>query len=645
MSESSSADNEPVFRDQRQSVVDLEQLAASLSPSSPSLGEKAGRVRSIVQHYPWSKISKRGLRMLGQKLQGNKVIGQPATGQATPELKSVDEIRQIADLLIHGYRKHPSHSRTSLQQGVVCLLNREFEIGNPVNWDLARDEAPSHLWYFHLHYHEYLLNIAASIDQPTVDEASLIEIETFIESWIDQFSPDSTPRTHDAWHPYCISRRVPAWICLLARLDLSAALRIKMLNSIVGQCSYMADNLERDIGGNHLMENLCTLAFAGCTIASDESDRWIRLSERLLRKQIEGQILKSGEHFEMAPTYHCQMLWIILRVAIAGASARPSLARLCHHAATKMISFASQILHPDGEVPLLSDSGFHEAPSINTLREASSIVNIPWSDPATGIGLVGHYHVFRDRHDEDFAIFDTGPVAPDSLPAHGHCDLLNLEISVAGKRWIVDSGNYNYEADSMRQYCRSSLAHNVVTVASQNQCDVWSKFRMGRRGRIVESCSGVFNDFGWAFAAHDGYRHLGLTRMNRVFAGDLQGHWICFDFLSESVERPVLGYLHFEPSINLCAFDDSQFKYLLSNDTEKRQIQFFGVLGVHEASGWYCPSFGEKSPAKVFVYEAPGDLSAFGWIIGPMDEELTVKAGESTLEVFANQTPIFDWKP
>jgi len=109
-----------------------------------------------------------------------------------------------------------------------------------------------------------------------------------------------------------------------------------------------------------------------------------------------------------------------------------------------MLKFLSSILHPDGEIPLLSDSGFLEAPSVQEIDSVAKLNERSLDLPLAKSDMIslGGYQIFRS--DTMFGICDFGSIAAPKLPAHGHCDATNLEISIEGNRWIVDSGNFNY---------------------------------------------------------------------------------------------------------------------------------------------------------------------------------------------------------
>ena len=72
---------------------------------------------------------------------------------------------------------------------------------------------------------------------------------------------------------------------------------------------------------------------------------------------------------------------------------------------------------------------------------------------------------------------------PDYLPAHGHGDIFSFELSLDGRRVVVDGGTSSYEAGHERDWARSTRAHNTVEIAGADQCEFFGAFRVGRRGR------------------------------------------------------------------------------------------------------------------------------------------------------------------
>ena len=325
----------------------------------------------------------------------------------------------------------------------------------------------------------------------------------------------------------------------------------QVLKSLASQANHLSKNLERDLGGNHLVENAAALAILGGSTECPRSLAWISTATNILAAELPKQILPHGEHFELAPMYHCQMLGALLRIKTC-CNQHPKLVALLDQYIDPMLKFIVSILHPDGEIPLFADSGFYEAPSINELLSVAKLNKHPEIKPEESKNCkVGDYQIFGSAN--IFVIADFGPLAADGLPAHGHCDAFNLEVSVAGQRWIVDSGNFDYEDDSMRHYCRGSIGHNVVTVDDLNQANIWSKFRMGRRPAVSNFRSGMSEQWQWASAAHDGYAKVGAQNLRRFVAAK-STVLACVDqttLNSHRANQKLIGYLHLHPEINV----------------------------------------------------------------------------------------------
>ncbi len=101
---------------------------------------------------------------------------------------------------------------------------------------------------------------------------------------------------------------------------------------------------------------------------------------------------------------------------------------------------------------------------------------------------------------------DAGPIGPDYLPGHGHGDMFSYELSLDGRRVVVDGGTSTYEAGPERDWVRSTRAHNTVEIAGEDQCEFFGAFRVGRRGRPRDVAAEVTADGLHVAGWHDGYR-------------------------------------------------------------------------------------------------------------------------------------------
>lgn len=619
----------------------LEKVAAELAQSS-SKWTSFRRAWQTLTHYRWNQIAIRACDIGLSRIQKNRVIGQISIPQVI-EIHS-SPFEKIVGVLLADFKDHIQHRQSNLTDGKISLLNREIELGYPLEWDSQKVSQMPHLWRFQLQYHEFLLGHLAHGTEAQSAERRTDVIQA-LQGWCNSFPPQSTTRYNDSWHPFCISRRIPIWISILVLGGPNRECPQFLINSLYQQGSWLSENLETGLGGNHLLENVTALAMAGSFLKCPQSKPWLQLAENHIAKQLQLQTLPSGEHFERSPMYHCQILRNLLLVALTSKESSPDLANLCRDYAERMLGFLMDILHPDDEIPLFGDSGFGEAPSVSQILSLAQLNQLPVTPPSKRVSTRGDYWIIRSAGAKDeHLIFDAGPVAAPHLPAHAHCDHLGIELSIGRERWFVDSGNFNYGDDSIRQYCRSSLAHNVSTINNANSCNIWSRFRMGNRGSTTGLSSGKEGKTVWATSSHDGYRHLAVKQIKRLIAIQDNAFLMVADFGKTSKKTQHIAYLHLAPQLKLERTNCAN-QFLLSDSSNTRYISFFGVGEVAITDGWYCRGFGFRDANQVFVYRAKSPQQPFGWLLSHQPNFASVSLSESQLSITteAKECTAFDW--
>ncbi len=300
---------------------------------------------------------------------------------------------------------------------------------------------------------------------------------------------------------------------LLALVELSQDDQKILERSLIRQAEYLSKNLEKELGGNHLLENYVALGMVALVLEHSHSSNWLAVAANGLKEELSKQLLSSGEHYERSPGYHVHILGNLLRFLILcqehGLDLSASMAQVCQ----KMAHFLAEIVTNEGSTPLLGDSGIHELYSMQQISDLMELAGLEWSLKRESSVITTDYFCVRRIHSNDrtgmYLLYDIGEIGPESLPAHAHCDLLNVQVGVGESMWFTDSGNFDYEDSDARQFCRSSMAHNLLTVDGKNQCEIWSKFRMGERGKVICRKSGTKDQYRWCFAEHNAYRKLG----------------------------------------------------------------------------------------------------------------------------------------
>ena len=611
-----------------QQALPIDQRALAIAQRSVGFKTKISRLSQLLRHYDSIQILRRGSNLLARKFQPGKRVGKIASNGG--QLKENSLANSIADCIIKTLGNHPSHQQCDLSTGQFSMLNDSVSMPNGFDPNVLNQK--SHLWRFQFNYHEFLLTLVAN--------GNWNDVNTFLKNWLVHYSPERVKYSDDAWHPYCISRRLVAWVWLLSsrspsnKSDLNSDLLSKMLDSSVQQANFLCQNLERDLGGNHLLENVTALAIASGTIDSVHAKQWSKIAADVLAVELPRQILLHGEHFELSPMYHCQILSNLLRIE-ACCQQNQALLDIVSPVIDPMLEFLSTILHPDGEIPLFGDSGFYEAPSVQELTSVARLthrsLNLP--APKGDLTSLGGYRIFRS--DTMFGICDFGSIAAPKLPAHGHCDATNLEISIEGNRWIVDSGNFNYDDDAMRHYCRSSIGHNVVTVNDENQANVWSKFRMGDRPKIFGHQQGVRDQWHWATVSHNGYRKIGVPKLSRLVAFQDRSAF-CFDqaVSSKPDKCDLIGYLHFHPNVTVTRepdMPDEIVRFRLSHGSTVRNLMVYAD-GVSTEQGWYCSGFGYREIATIIRYTR-ADFGHLGWMLHDFRDTPEIQFSPESIQI------------
>lgn len=572
----------------------------------------------VVRYYRASQLAMRLVRLLQRKsirmgagrrdVGLSRVVPRP---RGDPGLASLAR-RKLAE---RGLRDSALSAR-DLLEGRYRFLNVERTLPDPIDWRLDGWPEAAPLWRFHLHYHEFLLDLAAD-GREEGERAGFDRAWEITAQWIESNRPSDSRAVMDAWHPYCISRRLPVWIYLWSVSPPGGELHDRVLRSMLSQGRYLERHLEWDVRGNHLLENAKALALAGAFLDGPDPDRWLGKAARILRKELAEQILTHGEHFERSPMYHALMLEALLDVRDGVGAVMPDLARLCRETGERMAAFLRAIVHPDGEIPLLGDSVLGETAPIGRLVDRAGVAARRESEnggdpqrasvPSADSRRVGDYWVYR--HGDDFLLFDAGPVGPDHLPAHAHADLLSFEASIGGRRLFIDSGVFSYQDEPMRRYGRSSRAHNVLQIDGRDQCDTWSRFRMGYRGWPSGFAAGEASGFHWARACHNAYRRLGAPRVGRWIACRPGGPWLCVDWAEGRGRRDLSAWLHLHPDVAAEKVGDDRVRLEAAGTI--LDLHYLTAGRVTVTDGWYSPRLGHRLRCPVVRWAAPASLPAF----------------------------------
>ncbi len=431
----------------------------------------------------------------------------------------------------------PARRRPSMPAAGRCrFLNETHDINSPEIWNKQGLEK---LWLYNLHYFDDLN--AANAGERTAWHRPLLA------RWI----AENPPAKGNGWDPYPTSLRSVNWVKWALAGN---ALEPEWRHSLAVQTRWLAKRLETHLLGNHLFANAKALVFAGLFFDGPEAAAWLETGMRILAREIPEQVLADGGQFERSPMYHAlavEDLLDLANVATAYADAIPAQWRgfvaSWPETTERMRHWLAAMCHPDGEISFFNDAAMGIAPTPAELdayarrlwplrfNDTQGVpgstrltANMPASLPSMDAGF---RHPCRNDDDnlnstayectyladsgyvrvcwgEMVALLDVAPVGPDYLPGHAHADSLAFELSLGGRRVLVNSGTSRYGTGPERSRQRGTDAHNTVVVNGRDSSEVWGGFRVARRAKPFGLRIDKGEDRLTVACAHDGYQHL-----------------------------------------------------------------------------------------------------------------------------------------
>ncbi len=472
-----------------------------------------------------------------------------------------------------------SKKQSMLAPDTFRFLNKENKIRSEYDWNNPEYEK---LWLYNLHYFD---------DLRAEDFGKRLSWhKDLIDKWIDE----NPPFSGNGWEPYPLSRRIVNWI--LWQLS-GNSLSEKAEKSLFLQVLYLKEKLEWHILGNHILANAQALIFAGLFFSGKDADKLFEKGMKILKEQLIEQIFPDGFHFERTPMYQSIILNDLLETAIMLVKFGYTVPSEISDCIKKMAYALSFLTRKDDSLHLYNDSANGIAPPFSSIKKiAEDILSYHedksssriWSLPDAG------YCGWRDDSTGERFIISCGNPGPSHQPGHAHCDIFSFELDLNGHQLIVDSGVSSYENDSLREYVRSTRAHNTVTIGGKDQSEIWGVFRMARRADIKEV---------WQNEEKNTYRFNGSytpfhdkkTLHHRMVSRN-ENSWIITDKVQGSPGKELKSYIHFHPD---CIIDSDNYSINVKAGENKFKIIPFGIdeIDFYHGSeeplqGWYCPEFG-----------------------------------------------------
>ncbi|AKP52439.1 Heparinase II/III [Cyclobacterium amurskyense] len=414
------------------------------------------------------------------------------------------------------------------------FLNQDKTFSSKIDW---ADEGYGKLWNYNLQYVDFLR-------QEDVSEEIKLTLLSDLYSALEQGALKL--------EPYPVSLRIMNVIRFLSQQESSDEFLQKR---VFGEVNYLSKHLEYHLLGNHLLENGFALLMGGHFF---KNPVWITLAEKLLKKELEEQILDDGAHFELSPMYHQIILFRILEVLDYLPSENPCYG-IFHTVAKRMINWLKSISFDNGDIPHFNDS--IDGIAFTTKQLIGLAVKLKISpDLKTPLKSSG-YRKLKTNNLE--LVADVHGISPDYQPGHAHADSLSFVLYAFGQPFVVDMGISTYQIGAKRSLERSTMAHNTVTIDNQNTAEVWSGFRVGKRPKVTLLASTVNNIKAYlSFDKFEHFRSFSLVSNTLIIEDKIKSDKIAVSRL----------YLHPKVEVNLIDSGKIEFSngstLLISNEVE-----------------------------------------------------------------------------
>lgn len=447
------------------------------------------------------------------------------------------------------------------------FLNLNQKFVKSINWNYQEH---GKLWNYNLQYFNYLHqdNISIQLKQEWLAD-------------IGQWLKDGRLKLE----PYPVSLRIMNSIRSFSINNIKSE---ELLNQTHAQLTFLANNLEFHIMGNHLLENVFALLMGGHAF---QKVSWQRKAKNILYRELKEQVLNDGGHFELSPMYHQIILMRVLELIDWYSKVEDqdtAFLDFVREKAKLMLRWLQTITFRNGDIPHFNDSADSIALKSQVLFALARELNLeePTIIPLRGSG-------YRKFATEDYeCVLDAGSIAASYQPGHSHADLFSYVLYYGHSPFILDAGISTYEKGDRRNYERSTKAHNTVEIENKDQFEVWGGFRVGRRANVT-----IINETDSSItASHDGYKHLFKAIHERSFHFKPTSIRIV-DVIHQSRKVKAKSYLHFHPD---CKVEQKNGVFVVNGTIT---ISFLNTKKTHLESYKFASGYNLCQEAKVLVVE------------------------------------------
>ena len=398
--------------------------------------------------------------------------------------------------------------------------------------------------------------------------------------------------------------------------------------------------------GNHLIVESVGLFWIGKALGgSKQGEKWIGKAIGIIKEQIKRQINSDGSNKEQSFWY----LGFVLAAAITYIllEEKQYISSEIDNRIEKMLEFVYEMTDEKGQFSDYGDRDdgycfrtireYHESPFPGLLNIGSLIFNRPdlardsqrflsqikfWTKKVrhkdrlhrikkkanrkTKIKNYNKGGMTLMKWNKGRLLFRHASLGLSNMYGHGHADALSVIFSWESIPVIIDlgSGQYNGNQD-IRNYFRSTIAHNTIEIGGKNQAKILGPFLWEKSYEAWLNEAGEFPSL-YADASHNGYIKNCSVLHSRRIEWLKNNHIEIIDYFEGAERIPMKGAFHLGKCKNIkhegqtIHVDFSKFLMLVSFPNAYSLTTYYG--SENPFMGWRSTTYGSWEPIHSIIY-------------------------------------------
>ncbi|MHA1757255.1 MAG: alginate lyase family protein [Promethearchaeota archaeon] len=366
-------------------------------------------------------------------------------------------------------------------------------------------------------------------------------------------------------------------------------------------------------------------------------NKWEKKFFKIFKKQIILQTRRDGSNIEQSVHYHKFILEFFVLFLVINPN---SLNRRENKEIKKMFKYLLYLIKPNGELPQIGDSDDGRALPLTQLEEKGyldlfNIGCILFKDGCLKFfanklfilsillfGVIskeifnkikvqipplkliyfskaGHFIIRNNwSNNANYLFVDIGKFGGQNA-SHSHSSITNFIFSYKGKDIIVDAGTYSYNIDrKIRNYFRSSKAHNILSINNKNQALMIPYFGWRNKPQVKKIIK-FRKNYLKIKCVHNGYKQFLVFRewfinkkLNKIIIIDsiIQRQSNCKMF-----NLNIDLHFHFRPDLSIKVID----KKVILDDLLEMSFISKEKMTIKLNPSFYSPRYGHKLKNKM----------------------------------------------